>query len=217
MCGDSFASRASTARSFAAVVFVSAPMWRRPMSWPPTRGKKPKRKGLDFLKLQREFRLPAELPVIDVHNVDFPDIRLDLTRQMKDQPTQRVALQKFSAHFVDVVLDPQQPVTERRPLFSKQIALAAEELAIGSGDEIGELQAHGSRPRRGKLHPHRAPGGAHRQRAALAQPPAVSPSLGQDGSRQCPLCRRRPRAADHAGKGRHRAHHNRRPGRDHRD
>ncbi len=97
--------------------------------------KKPGHKGLDFLKLQRELRLPAELPVIDVHNVDFPDIRLDLTRQMKDQPTQRVALQKFSAHFVDVVLDPQQPVTERRPLFSKQIALAAEELAIGSGDQ----------------------------------------------------------------------------------
>ena len=97
--------------------------------------KKAKRKGLDFLKLQREFRLPAELPVISVRQVDFPDIRLDLTRQRPDQPIQRFDLQKFSAHFVDVVVDPRQPVTERHPLFSKQIALAAEELAIGSGDQ----------------------------------------------------------------------------------
>lgn len=95
-----------------------------------------KRRGdLDFLTLQREFRLPAELPVISVHEVEFPDIRLDLTRQRPDLPAQRVALQKFSAHFVDMVVDPQQPVAERRPLFSRQIALAAEELAIGSGDE----------------------------------------------------------------------------------
>ena len=94
-----------------------------------------KEKGIDFLTLQREFKLPAELPVIKIENVEFPDIRLDLTRQRTDLPTQRVALQKFSAHFQDVVIDPQVPAAERRPLFSKQIALAAEELAIGSGDE----------------------------------------------------------------------------------
>jgi hypothetical protein len=91
-------------------------------------------KGMDFLTLQREFRLPAELPVIKIENVDFPDVRLDLTRHRADQPTQRVALQRFSAHFEDVVIDPQIPAAERRPLFSKQIALAAEELAIGSGE-----------------------------------------------------------------------------------
>ena len=95
----------------------------------------PRGKGLDFLTLQRDFKLPAELPVISIERVAFPDIRLDLTRQRADLPTQRVALQKFSASFEDVVIDPQVPASQRRPLFSKQIALAAEELAIGSGDE----------------------------------------------------------------------------------
>ena len=91
--------------------------------------------GLDFLKLRREFRLPAELPVIKVVEVEFPDIRLDLTRQRPDRPAERVALEKFSAHFDDVLVNPQLPMSERRPLFARQIALAAEELAIGSGDE----------------------------------------------------------------------------------
>lgn len=93
------------------------------------------RKPMDFLRLQREFRLPAELPVINVAEVNFPDIRLELSRTRGDKPSERVALQKFSARFTDVILDPQQPVSERRPLFAKQIALAAEELAIGSGAE----------------------------------------------------------------------------------
>jgi hypothetical protein len=95
----------------------------------------PRKQGLDFLTLQRDFRLPAQLPVIKIDRVDFPDIRLDLTRSRTDLPTQRVALQKFSARFDDVFIDPQTPIADRRPLFSKQIALAAEELAIGSGDE----------------------------------------------------------------------------------
>lgn len=95
----------------------------------------PRKKSVDFLTLQRDFRLPAELPLIRIDRVDFPDIRLDLTRSRADATTQRVALQKFSARFDDVFIDPQTPVSERRPLFSKQIALAAEELAIGSGDE----------------------------------------------------------------------------------
>jgi hypothetical protein len=95
----------------------------------------PHGKSMDFLTLQRDFRLPAELPVIKIEDVEFPDIRLDLTRHRTDLPTQRVALQRFSAHFEDVIIDPQVPASERRPLFSKQIALAAEELAIGSGDE----------------------------------------------------------------------------------
>src|SRR4249919_1574634 len=95
----------------------------------------PRHKGLDFLTLQREFKLPAELPVISIERVAFPDIRLDLTRQRADLPTQRVALQKFSASFEDVIIDPQIPASQRRPLFSRQIALAAEELVIGSGDE----------------------------------------------------------------------------------
>jgi len=94
---------------------------------------KERRGGLGFLRMQREFRLPDMLPLINVRDVDFPDIRLDLTRQRRSLPSQSVALQQFSAHFVDVVIDPQQPISERRPLFSRQIALAAEELAIGSG------------------------------------------------------------------------------------
>jgi hypothetical protein len=99
----------------------------------PTRSKR--EGGLDFLRLRRELRLPAELPVIKVENVEFPAIRLDLTRQRPDLPAERVALQKFSARFEDVVVDPQLPLAERRPLFARQIALAAEELAIGSGDQ----------------------------------------------------------------------------------
>ena len=94
---------------------------------------KARRGGVGFLRMQREFRLPEMLPVINIRDVDFPDIRLDLKRERRMLPAQSVALQQFSAHFVDVVIDPQQPVSERRPLFSRQIALAAEELAIGSG------------------------------------------------------------------------------------
>ncbi len=92
------------------------------------------RGALEFLKLRREFHLPSDLPVISVETVEFPDIRLDLTRERANSPTQRVALEKFSARFDDVVIDPSQPVSERRPLFARQIALAAEELAIASGD-----------------------------------------------------------------------------------
>ncbi len=95
-----------------------------------------RRSGLGFLRLQREFKLPGMLPLISVRDINFPDIQLDLKRTRPAEPTDSVDLEKFSAHFEDFVLDPEQPVSERRPLFSRQVALAAEELAIGTGERV---------------------------------------------------------------------------------
>ena len=136
----------------------------------------PRNKGLDFLTLQREFKLPAELPVISIERVAFPDIRLDLTRQRADLPTQRVALQKFSASFEDVVIDPQIPASRAPP------ALQQADRARGGGTRhrVGrrerQLQAHGGRPGRGQLHP--AWGSASSPPTARARGSGASPTAG---------------------------------------
>ena len=88
------------------------------------------------------------------------------SRGSEGPPAQRVALQKFSAHFVDVVIDPQQPVSERRPLFSQADRPGRRGTRHRLRRPDRELQAHGGRSRRGQLHPHRPPGGAQRHRAA---------------------------------------------------
>jgi hypothetical protein len=77
-----------------------------------------------FLTLRENLDLGRDVPFIAIDSIAFPDVSVTLDIAGRAATRTAVAFERLSVRLDSLHYDPKQPVAERRPLFSRNIALA---------------------------------------------------------------------------------------------
>lgn len=80
--------------------------------------------GSGFLTLRENLDLGRNVPYIAIDSIAFPDVSVTLDIAGRADTRTGVAFERLSVRLDSLHYDPKQPVAERRPLFSRNIALA---------------------------------------------------------------------------------------------
>lgn len=77
-----------------------------------------------FLTLRDNLALGRDVPFIAIDSIAFPDVSVTLDIAGRAATRTAVAFERLSVRLDSLHYDPKQPVAERRPLFSRNVALA---------------------------------------------------------------------------------------------
>jgi hypothetical protein len=81
--------------------------------------------GGAFFALQQGLRLPSFAPRLEVTEIDFPHVELDVRLERARGGEARIALEHLRWRMHDVVIDPADSDAVARPLFSRKVELTA--------------------------------------------------------------------------------------------
>ncbi len=83
-----------------------------------------------FLLMQQSLRLPAFAPRLRIKRIDFPHTSFVLRRPLRSGGQASLVLEHLEWNIRELVIDPDEPLSASRPLFSKAVNIGADNFTL---------------------------------------------------------------------------------------